>query len=178
MIFKVINSILTFFYLSAVFVTGNVVIDHRGNSGREKKVGHYFVDGFCADKERVYEFHGCFFHGCQKCNGPDTIHPYRNVSMKSVYDDTLARDEYLRGQGYEVVVKWEHEFRDDIKQDPDLKAFTKTWQAEVIVPINARDAFFGGRTNAAKLHHKCQDGEKIRYLDVTSEYPYVNKYKR
>ena len=78
MIFKVINSILTFFYLSAVFVTGNVVIDHRGNSGREKKVGHYFVDGFCADKERVYEFHGCFFHGCQKCNGPDTIHPYRN----------------------------------------------------------------------------------------------------
>ena len=98
--------------------------------------------------------------------------------MKSVYDDTLARDEYLRGQGYEVVVKWEHEFRDDIKQDPDLKAFTKTWQAEVIVPINARDAFFGGRTNAAKLHHKCQDGEKIRYLDVTSEYPYVNKYKR
>ena len=36
--------------------------------------------------------------------------------MKSVYNDTMAREEYLRGQGYEVIVKWEHEFRDDIKQ--------------------------------------------------------------
>ena len=98
--------------------------------------------------------------------------------MKSVFDDTLARDDYLRGQGYEVVVKLEHEFRDDVKNDPDLQAFAKNWQAEMIVPINARDAFFGGRTNAAKLHHKCEGGEKIRYLDVTSEYPSVNKYKR
>ena len=98
--------------------------------------------------------------------------------MKSVYNDTMAREEYLRGQGYEVIVKWEHEFRDDIKSDPGLKAFAKTWKAKVIEPINPRDAFFGGRTNAAKLHHKCREDEKIQYVDVTSEYPFVNKYKR
>ena len=98
--------------------------------------------------------------------------------MKSVHADTLARNRYLEGLGYEVVVKWEHEFRNDIKTDPDLKAFTKTWVTQTIDPIKPRDTFFGGRTNAAKLHHKCQVGEKIRYVDVTSEYPFVNKYKR
>ena len=44
-------------------------------------------------------------------------------------------------------------------------------------PIGPREAFYGGRTNAFKLHHKVSPGEKIRYLDVCSEYPYVNKYK-
>ena len=98
--------------------------------------------------------------------------------MKVVHEDTLARQRYLEGLGYEILVKWEHEFRDDIKQDSDLKAFTKTWKAKTIDPIKPRDAFFGGRTNAAKLHHNCQGGDKIQYVDVTSKYPFVNKYKR
>jgi hypothetical protein len=37
--------------------------------------------------------------------------------------------------------------------------------------------FLGGRTNAAKLYHKCGDGEKIKYYDVTSLYPFVQKTK-
>ena len=136
------------------------------------------MDGYCEEKHLVFEFDGCFFHGCQKCHAPDVLHPYKNVSMKVVHEDTLARQRYLEGLGYEILVKWENEFRDDIKQDSDLKAFTKTWKAKTIDPIKPRDAFFGGRTNAAKLHHNCQGGDKIQYVDVTSEYPFVNKYKR
>ncbi len=43
-------------------------------------------------------------------------------------------------------------------------------------PLEPRDAFFGGRTNAVKLHHRCGEGERILYQDVTSLYPWVNKY--
>jgi len=43
-------------------------------------------------------------------------------------------------------------------------------------------AFYGGRTNAVKLYHKARKDisgnplQKIRYVDVCSLYPYVNKY--
>lgn len=35
-----------------------------------------------------------------------------------------------------------------------------------------------GRTNATKLYHKTKPNEAIRYVDICSLYPYVNKYGR
>lgn len=43
-------------------------------------------------------------------------------------------------------------------------------------PINPRDAFFGGSSNAIKLYQKAKSNDVIRYVDVCSLYPYVNKY--
>ena len=37
-------------------------------------------------------------------------------------------------------------------------------QYEAVEPLEPRDAFFGGRTNAAKLYHQCEGDEKIRYV--------------
>ena len=28
---------------------------------------HYRVDGFCEKTKTVYEYHGCYFHGCVTC---------------------------------------------------------------------------------------------------------------
>ena len=43
-------------------------------------------------------------------------------------------------------------------------------------PLELRDAFFGGRINAASLYHKTDTevGEEIKFVDVTSLYPLVN----
>ena len=46
---------------------------------------------------------------------------------------------------------------------------------KIIDPLQPRDAFFGGRTNAVKLHHTVEPNEKIHYVDVASLYPWVNK---
>ena len=43
-------------------------------------------------------------------------------------------------------------------------------------PLLPRDAFYGGRTNASCLYAMCRLGEKIKYVDFTSLYPYINKY--
>ena len=48
---------------------------------------------------------------------------------------------------------------------------------ELIEPLNPRDSFFGGRTNGMRLHCEAQEGEEIRYADINSLYPYVNKNK-
>jgi hypothetical protein len=41
-------------------------LKHAGNGG-EKQIGKYSVDGFDEASNTVYEFYGCFFHGCKKC---------------------------------------------------------------------------------------------------------------
>jgi len=46
---------------------------------------------------------------------------------------------------------------------------------KLVAPLEPRDAFYGGRTNAVKLYHQCKEGERIRYIDVCSLYPRVCK---
>lgn len=42
-------------------------------------------------------------------------------------------------------------------------------------PLQPRDAFFGGRTEAFKLHAQADEDTDIKYFDVTSLYPFINK---
>lgn len=46
---------------------------------------------------------------------------------------------------------------------------------DLVPPLEPRDAFFGGRTGAVGLHAVAGEGEEIRYVDITSLYPWVNK---
>jgi len=74
-----------------------------------------------------------------------------------------------------VIEKWECEWEKDVKTDPGLQQFLVDF--EIIDPLQPRDAFFGRRTNAVKLHHKIDASkeEQIQYMDVTSLYLWVNK---
>ena len=40
----------------------DVNIEHKLNSGKEKRIGKYFCDGFDSENNVVYEMDGCFFH--------------------------------------------------------------------------------------------------------------------
>ena len=69
---------------------------------------------------------------------------------------------------------WESEWNGMQKTDPQLKAFVD--KLDIVPPLNPREAFFGGRTNAIKLHHKVEENEneKIEYRDIISLYPCAN----
>ena len=45
-------------------------------------------------------------------------------------------------------------------------------------PINIRDSYFGGRTNAIVLHREFLPNSRGGYPDFCSLYPYVLKYER
>ena len=47
-----------------------------------------------------------------------------------------------------------------MKEDGEMKQFME--DHELVDPLQPRDAFYGGRTNAAKLFHQCQGNEKIK----------------
>ena len=40
---------------------GKVNIVHKLNTGKEKRIGKYFCDGFDSENNVVYEMDGCFF---------------------------------------------------------------------------------------------------------------------
>jgi hypothetical protein len=83
--------------------------------------------------------------------------------------DRLAK---ITEAGYLVEVQCECEF------DKGILAVHPELEAHPIVlhePLNTRDALYGGRTEAMRLHSKAAEGETIQYVDVMSLYPYIYK---
>ena len=156
---------------------------HHVRNGGEVQVltaaESYYVDGFDEETNTVFGFYinGCWYNGCPHC-----FKHYRDVKRNShqdrtvneVYDATLKKAALLRQAGYTVVEKWECVFRKEKKTDPELQAFLQ--ELEMVPPLNPRDAFYGGRTGAVALHCKVEDPDLIKYADVTSLYPWFNKY--
>ena len=81
-------------------------------------------------------------------------------SMEQRYNNTLKKVNYLESHGFVVVQKWECELKKELKEDEEMKQFFDEY--EIVDPLQPRDAFYGGRTNAAKLFHECQGDEKIK----------------
>ena len=160
-------------YLS---LKNNLSIQHAKNGG-EKMVGTFLLDGFSKETKNIFEFHGCFWHGCQKCLKIDTWNPIKREMMFTTNKRHQSRMKYIRENmpNYKIIEKWECEFENDKKIDTELDFFIKNI-CNISEAINPRDALFGGRTNAFKLYYKCKNGEKIKYCDFTSLYPYVQKY--
>ena len=72
----------------------------------------------------------------------------------------MRKVNYLKEHGFEVEQKWGCELTKDLEQDEEMKQFFE--DHEIVDPLQPRDAFYGGRTNAAKLFHECQGNEKIK----------------
>jgi hypothetical protein len=60
---------------------------------------------------------------------------------------------------------WEHTWAKMKKEDDEIIAFLKT--IHVYEPLKARDALYGGATNAFILHYKCLIDEIMKYIDFT-----------
>ena len=80
--------------------------------------------------------------------------------MDQLYKDTQRKVKYLKGRGFNVEQKWGCQFKKELKQGGEMRQFME--DHEFVDPLKPRDAFYGGRTNAAKLYHACEDDEKIR----------------
>ena len=166
--------------MTGVFVC---ILQHvRSSSEGEKKLTlrngkPVFVDGYHAATNTVLEFFGCNFHGCRKChpyrrNKTRYCHPDRTV--EEVYEASLKKVADLEASGFTVVVKWECEYRRERTALPALKTFAASFN--LVTPLEPRDAFFGGRTEAITLYASAGPQETISYLDYTSLYPFINKY--
>jgi len=83
------------------------------------------------------------------------------------YERTMSRLEQITRAGYQVNVQWECEFEE--KTRPAHASCSET-------PLRTRDALYGCRTEAMRLHFKVRENESIQYVDVMILYPYICKY--
>lgn len=96
--------------------------------------------------------------------------------MDDVFRDREEKHRLFREAGYRVISKWECQWNQDRTNQPRIQTFLK--EHHIPRPLDPRDAFFGGRTNAYCLYYRVKEGEKMYYYDFKSLYPYVNKYGR
>ena len=135
------------------------------------------VDGYNATTRTVYEFHGCFFHGCPACfpNRHVPLKMHDRQTMADLYLRTQARDRAIQQAGYTLVTQWECKWKQLKATRDDIQGFVDG--LGLVARLEPRDAFYGGRTEAVTLHAVADPdrGESIQYLDFTSLYPWVNK---
>ena len=94
--------------------------------------------------------------------------------MLQLHEETKQVTSKIKNLGYKVIEIWEHEWSRMKKHNKDVKVCIAEVDAESTTPLNPRDAFFGGRTDARKLYYKFDHGEKGKYVDICSLYPTVN----
>ncbi len=82
--------------------------------------------------------------------------------MHDLRMNTMKRICYLREQGVNVVEMWECDLRKKLEENEEMRRHFQ--EHELVDPLEPRNAFFGGRTNAAKLLHECKGQEKIRLV--------------
>ena len=135
----------------------------------------YFVDGYDPVTRTVYEFHGCLYHGCRKCYPLRDIKHYASPdrTIEELYQATLAKRMALLRAGFKVLEIWQCEWDEQLKKNAEVQRFLNSF--DLVPPLQPRDSFFGGRTEAVALHAVVGEEEEIRYCDITSLYPYVNK---
>ena len=150
-----------------------VNIEHALNGGEKTLPNIGKVDGFCKESKTVYEFQGCFWHGCEKCFSNDTINTKNQMDMLTLRKRTQAKNDKIRDGGWKLI----EEYECNLKENKIFFKFFKTWNRECVEPLNPRDAFFGGRTNVTKLTYDFKEGEKGKYVDFVSLYPTVQFYK-
>ena len=80
--------------------------------------------------------------------------------MEQLFEDTFEKVRHLKDQGFKVIEMWECDLVKEMEHDEDMRRYFEEY--EIVDPLQPRDAFYGGRTNAAKLFHECQDDEEIR----------------
>ena len=88
------------------------------------------------------------------------MNPVNQKTMEQLYNDTMKKVKYLKDQGFRVVQKWGCELKKELEEDEEMRQLFQEY--EIIDPLQPRDAFYGGRTNATKLFHECQGDEKIK----------------
>ncbi len=153
--------------------TRNGSIEHK-RTGKEVKIGRYYVDGFDSVNKIVYEYNGCVFHGCPACQEPEDTTPFSDMTMAEAYESFETKRKYLEEQGYQVVVMWSCEWRVQ-RLDPAVAPFVA--ELNLTKPLVIKEAFKGGRTNANVLFYECKEGETISHIDIVSLYPTGNKHE-
>jgi hypothetical protein len=159
------------------FNHGSIHIRHAFNHYTEfiAEDGHK-VDGYAEYDgiQFLFQFYGCYWHGCTTCNNPEDEHPHFKIPYRRVYEQTLKQEELLTlayersGKKWQLHTIWEHEYT----MGPFFQGYDLPTLSDV---MGDRDMFSGGHVNVFQplVRADTDEGEHIRCIDITSHYPNI-----
>lgn len=166
---------------------GKTKLSHIANSPYgECMRGKYRFDGVDTETNTVFEFNGCYYHGCPKCNEHkmDLQNPTTGLTFRALLERTLEKEHYVKNVlKWNLEVMWECEWEKMKKENQDIADFVSENQ-KIFTPMSPFDAFFGGRVESFKLCIDNKDRQqgssdiKLCYVDFTSLYPFINSTKK
>jgi len=74
-------------------------------NGREIGTCGAKVDGFNQDTNTVYQYHGCFWHGCPECYNEDTINNIKHQTVGDLHPKTRKRSKQIIDAGFTLIEK-------------------------------------------------------------------------
>jgi len=81
-------------------------VQHASNGGEITICGAK-VDGFNRETNTVYQYHGCFWHGCPESYNEDTINNVNHETMGDLYQKTKERSKQIIDAGFALTEMWE-----------------------------------------------------------------------
>ena len=110
--------------------TQGMRIQHKYNS-KEKQIGRRRlpVDGWCAQTNTVYQFHGCYWHGhqCQEAQGI-MKNEKNGKTMEQLRIETEKNSKYIQQCGYNLVELWECQWKKKKAQQNELRQFLQKYR--------------------------------------------------
>ena len=74
-------------------------------------ISSYHINKNLKSNEIIFEFHGCFWHGCPSCfPNRDQMNKITNKTYKEMYNKTLKKKEFCILSGYNYIEIWECEY--------------------------------------------------------------------
>jgi len=157
-------------------------------TGRQERVGSYYLDGYCPDTKTAFEFLGCLCHCHYKITLDCPLSKGLSCDAKNPFGESAARvvsrwrnkKKFLEEQGISVTYIWECQWT-AMKKSPStsadqerLKRYLERYEPPPRRLV-IREALRGGRCEAFRLIYDRRDHPSriLKYLDINSLYPTV-----
>ena len=116
-------------WLSWVAATEEKFIQHSFNIGeRHLTSKKLLVDGFCQETNEMFEFFGCFFHGCFLYNPGGEINPLNGKSFQELRQKTEEKKKLLEESGFCVRIIWECDWK-RLSSNREIVSFIQSLKA-------------------------------------------------
>ena len=99
---------------------------------REQRIGTRYADGYHHEGHTIYEFNGCYFHGCPRCypHDRDVPHDHLKRSPNELYEAYRQKCIYYEKlkqirEPLTVVAMWEKDFEDQASQICRSRSFRR-----------------------------------------------------
>lgn len=89
--------------------------EHRIQNTRKR------ADGYCKKINTIFEFHGCFYHGCINCyKNRNEYNKQCKKTYDELYNKTINKENICKENGYNYISIWNCEW-ERIKKDENIK---------------------------------------------------------